>query len=190
MKTFEIRLRLNLILLIVFTFLLTNCKKEKETVLITPNISVELPENYKYFVSHSTGSDRTNPDLIINYENYNYAATINNDEIFITKRITDEYDGLDFNEKAAKLKIFTKGFARGFASSTVIDPTSKEKEINGLAQSEFNFNFEENDNLFILYGRLIIQDTNLILFGYKTKFPSTNGSIKDKDEFFNSVKYN
>lgn len=189
MKTFEIRLRLHLILLIIFTFLLTNCKKETETVLITPNISVELPKNYEYFVSHSTATDRTNPELITNHKNYNYASTINSDEIFVSKMITDEYDGLDFNEKTGKLKILTKGFAKGYVSSTVIDLTSKEKEINGVAQSDFNFKFEENDNLFILYGRLIMQDTNFIWLGYRTKLPSTNGSIKNKDKFFKSIKY-
>lgn len=168
--------------------LFTDCKSKTETVFITPNISVELPNNYKYFVSHSTESDKTNPELIGKQKHYNYKARINNDDIIIGNMITDEFDTLDLNEKIAKLKNdFTKGFARGFNGSNL---TSEEKEINELAQSEFNLEFKKNDTLFILYGRFIVLDTNLIFLGYKTKLPSTKGSIKDKDKFFKSIKYN
>ena len=168
--------------------MLKNCKKETETVFITSNISVELPNNYKYFVSHSTSSVTTNPELIVKNKLYNYHAIVNQDEIIMSNTITDEFEALDLNEKADKLKnSFTKGFMKGFNGSKLI---SKEKEINELAQSEFNFEFEKKDTLFVLYGRLIIQDTNLIFIGYKTKLPSTNNSIKNKDEFFKSIKYN
>jgi len=188
MKIIKKHLRVQLILLIVLTFLLTNCKQETETVFITPNISVNLPNNYKYFISHSTGSYRTNPELIVKNKLYNYRAIVNQDEIIMSNTITDEFDTLGLNEKKAKLKnSFTKGFVKGFNG---IKLTSEEKEINGLAQSEFNFEFEKKDTLFVLYGRLIIQDTNLIFIGYKTKLPSTNRSIKNKDDFFKSIKYN
>jgi hypothetical protein len=91
------------VILISFTVLLIACKKEFKTVFVTSTISVDLPVDYQNFVSHSTSSVITNPDVKKEHKNYNYRARINNDEVFITNLITDEFDTLNLGERLERI---------------------------------------------------------------------------------------
>lgn len=163
----------------------TDCKRKTETVFLTPNISVELPVNYKKDIRTSKSSEISNPELIIQLNSYNYSATINNDDIFIGNLINNEFDTLSIQEKKEKIIPNLKGYVRGINGNKLIH---KDTIINELALNDFSFEVEQKDTLFIIYGRLIIQDTNLLIFNYKSKIPITNRSLKDKDRFFESIK--
>jgi hypothetical protein len=187
MKTSKIHLKIIALFLIASTILLSACKKEMETVFITPTISVDLPVDYQNFVSHSTSSVITNPNVKKEHKNYNYRARINDDEVFITNLITDEFDTLNVDQRIKRInKGVLKGFVRGFKGRNLIHD---EQIINGLAQSEFSLESEMRDTLYFIYGRLIIQDTNFVVIGYKTMMPVSDISIRDKDNFFKSIKY-
>jgi hypothetical protein len=187
MSTIITSIRIGVTFLFASVLLFTSCKKETETVFITPTISVDLPANYNSFLSHSTSSVITNPDVKKEHKNYNYRADINNDEIFITNLITDEFDSLNVNERIVRIKKGgLKGIVRGFNGRNLIH---EEQIINGLAQSEFSFESEMVDTLYFIYGRLIIQDSNFVVLGYRTMMPVSNISIKEKDEFFKSLQF-
>ena len=172
---------------IAFTLCLTGCKKKTETVFVTPKISVELPSNFKYFESQSTSSEKGKPGIELSTQ-FNYRVSINDkDDIMVTKMVTHEYDTLDISEKREILKKGNKAFVRGFNGRNL---TSSEKEINGMVQSDFSFEFGTNDSLFRQFGRFVIQDSNLVYFGYIHSLPPLKRSFKIKDQFFKSIKYN
>ena len=176
---------LSLFLISIF-ILVTDCKRKTQRVAITPSISVELPINYKKNISHSTGYDKTNPDLIVKSTHDNFRARIYKDEVFISNTITKEFDTLNVEEKKERIKINLKGYMRGFNGRKLIQ---EEKIINGIAQGNFSFEVEIMDTLFMIYGRLIIQDTNFLILNYKTSMQITNRSIKEKDIFFKSIQF-
>lgn len=163
-----------------------NCEKKTETVFITPNISVALPANYEKIISNSKSSVITNPELIVENKIYGYMATIKNDDIFISDLSTNEFDTLSLEQKKEKLNPNIKGFMRGFSGNKL---THKDTIIHGLVQSDFSFEFKKKDRLFIVYGKLIIQENNLLFLNYSSKIPITNKSIKEKDHFFKSIQF-
>ena len=154
---------------------------------MTPKISVELPNNFEHFESQSTSSVKGKPGTELSTL-FNYSVSINDkDDIMVTQKFTHEYDTLDISEKKETLKNGNKGFMRGFNGRNL---TSFEKEINGMVQSDFSFEFGTNDSLFRQYGRFVIQDSNLVYFGYIQSLPPLKRSFKIKDQFFKSIKYN
>ena len=178
-------------LIIVGIIFLTDCKRDTERVAITPNISVELPSNYKKNVSHGTSSLITNPELKVKSKLYYYRGRINEDEVIIIKTITKEFDNLNVEKKKERIKPLLEGYVRAINGRDLIHKEiHKEKSINGIAQGDFRYEAEIKDSLFIVFGRLIIQDTNLLFLNYRSKMPVTMSSIKEKENFLKSIKYN
>lgn len=186
MKLLKKYLSTAIIYLIISTLYFTSCNKQTETVFITPNISVELPVNYKKYVSKSLSSDITDSLKKIEMEHDTYRAKINNDEIFIGNLINNDFKTFNIKEKKEKLIPNLNGFVRGFNGYKLMH---KDTIIKQLVQSDFTFEIDQNDTLSIIYGRLIIQDSYLLFFNYKTKLPINSSSIINKDDFFNSIKY-
>jgi hypothetical protein len=121
MKKIRIQLIGILIFLFATTVILTTCNNDRQTVFVTPNISVELPADYNSFVSHSTSGVITNPEVKKEHNNYNYRAKFNNDEVFITNLITDEFDTLNVDERIERTnKGVVKGIVRGFNGRNLI----------------------------------------------------------------------
>lgn len=187
MKTIFNQLRGQYIVLFTLSLVLTNCKKETDTVVITPNISVELPKNFEYFESNNTSTVKTNPDTIILSKSYNYSASLNGDDIFISKTIESAFDTLSLEQQKAKLAPNLKGYVGGFQGANLVH---KDTIMQDWVQSDLNFEVKLTDTPSIIYCRLIIQDSNLVFINYMAKLPLTKQSIKDKDHFFKSITHN
>ncbi len=153
-----------------------SCNKHTERVTITPDISVKLPVNYK--MAKQVHSNR---------EWTLYGAMLNSDEIFIGASIEKGFDTLSLEEikerNIKNMQAYMKPYnARKFESS--------EKVIGEILQSDFNFEFDQKDTSFIIFARIIQQDTNFLTLSYKTMIPVSNKSINNKERFFKSMKYN
>ncbi len=163
-----------IILLISTIILFTQCHKQTERIALTQKISVELPVDYK----------------TKQHDNYKggeiYGALINKDEVFIAKIIEPVIYTFSMNEKKKSILTNIKGYMKPFKGSNL---EHSEKAIGEILQSNFSFEFIKKGTIFNVFGRIIQQDTNLIILTYKTISPISNRSSKDKDRFFNSVKY-
>lgn len=174
------------IVLLVLSLVLTNCKKDTETVVITPNISVELPKNFEFFEKQAISTVQSIPDTILS-KSYNFRATIHGDDIFISKVIDKAFDTLSLEQQKAKLAPNLKGYVRGFQGNNLVH---KDTIIQDWVQSDLSFEAKLTDTPYMIYCRLIIQDSNLVFMNYMAKLPMTKQSIKDKDHFFKSITHN
>lgn len=165
--------------------LFTGCKKTSKTVYLSPNISVELPDNFRKHISNSNSSSVSDSVQIIQSKTYTYTATINHDEIFIGNTTSTAYDTLSLDQKKEKIAPNLNGFVRGFEGTNL---ARKDTIINGLPQSDYSFEKKQMDTLFIVHGRLIIQDSNVWFFNYMSKIPVTNNALKSRDRFFKSIQ--
>ena len=89
------------------------------------------------------------------------------------------------NDSIKKIGPNLNGFVRGFEGTNL---ARKDTIINGLLQSDYSFEKKQMDTLFIVHGRLIIQDSNVWFFNYMSKIPVTNNSLESKDRFFKSIQ--
>lgn len=111
---------------------------------------------------------------------------INSDEVFIGKVIEKEIDALSLEEKRESNINNIHGYMKPFNGRKL---ESSEKVIGEILQSDFNFEFDKKDISFIIFGRIIQQDTNLLILSYKTMTPVSTSAINEKGRFFKSVKY-
>ena len=74
---------------------------------------------------------------------------------------------------------------RGFEGTNL---AHKDTVINGFPQSDYSFEKKQMDTLYMVHGRLIIQDSNVWFFNYMSKVPLTNNALKSRDRFFKSIK--
>ena len=172
-------------LIIAGMLIFTDCNKTTKTVYLSPNISVELPDNFRKQISNSNGSSASDSDQIIQSKTYTYTATINHDEIFIGNTTSTAYNTLSLDQKKEKIGPNLNGFVRGFEGTNL---ARKDTIINGLPQSDYSFEKKQMDTLFIVHGRLIIQDSNVWFFNYMSKIPVTNNALKSRDRFFKSIQ--
>ena len=159
------------LLLIISALAFTQCKNNTERVLLTSDISVKLPVNYK--MMKDTIENRTL-----------FTAMNNHDEIFIAKIIIEKLDTLSLDEKKESIVKNLYGFMKPFGGEKL---TSTEKLIGETVQSDFRFEFAKKDLTFVIFGNLIVKETDFIILSYKTQKPISNRSIKEKDIFLKSI---
>ncbi len=163
-----------IIIILTSIVLLISCNRQTERVALTPNISVVLPVNYKTIndVKKAKGTS--------------YIARYHNDEIFVSKLILKEIDKLSLEDKKELIKTNLFSFMKPLNGINLI---SSEEEIGDILQNNFSFEQNRKDSSFIVFGKLILEDTNFLMISYKTMNPISNSSANDKERFIKSMKY-
>lgn len=166
----------NSTLVFIFISLITfsGFSEKNEQISIDNNLTITIPDG---FVIHK----EILPDrkLII------AESKSNNDRFFIGTQIASELDTLKIPEKKEILINNLKGFMRGIKGNNL---EYNKIEIHGnLIQSSFLFEIM-NPELMNGYGKIINQDSLIIIMAYFTKVPETDLSLKTKDKIFNSLK--
>ncbi len=164
-----------IIIFITSMVLLISCTRQTESVALTPNISVKLPVNHKMAKQVHGNKEYTL-----------YGAMVNNDKIFISQNVEIDLDTFSLEEKKAANMLNIHRYMETFNGRNL---ENSEKIIGSLLQSDFNFEFDKTDTTFMIFGRLILQDSVIIILSYESVFPVSTRSANDKEKFFNAIKY-
>ena len=160
------------ILFITLVIAFSNCSTNTERISLTADISVELPENYRK-------TDDQSRSGIISY------VVINNLDQISTAVITiDGIDTLSSDQKKEMMEANAQGFMKAFNGKQI---TNSHQVIHGVMQNDFSCEFEKQDSLFAVFGRLIVLETDMLILSYQTPAPITKSSMKSKDKFFKSI---
>lgn len=163
------------IIFLIVSIISLSCSNRNTTrVSLTQSISVEIPVNYKMTQDE------------IQYKKTIYIATFNYGEIFITNVTINGLDTLSLDEKKKHIETNLQSFMKPFNGRNL---KSIDSEVNGVTESDFNFEFDKKDKSFIIFGRIILQDSNYLFLTYKSLMPVIDSSLDDKEFFFNSIKY-
>ncbi len=163
------------LLFIALIFSFAACNKKSERVALTPNISVKLPANY--------GMKKQ----VQNNINWTfYGAMINQDEILIGKFVDKKIDTISIEKKKESGIKNMEAFMKPYNARKL---ESSEKIVGDLVQNDFNFEFDQKDTSFAIFAKLIQVDSTMLILSFKTLSPISEISLKDKTQFFKSVRY-
>ena len=158
---------------IAISILCFSCKMKTEDVLITSAISIQLPSDYSRV-------DKNHPSSIISYE-----AKKNETKFLAAVVPIDGLDTLDLDQKTEWLEKNIQGYINGFNGQQIsIDKPKTDK----LLINESSFEYSRNDSSFISHSQMILTDEEMLIIMYETLKPETDQSLKEKDEFFNSIE--
>lgn len=158
-------------LLIISAFAFIQCKNNTERVSLTSDISVKLPVKY-------TKTKDTIENMTL------FTAMNNHDEIFIAKVIIEKLDTFSLDEKRGSIVKNLNCFMKPLNGKNLIN---NERVIGETVQSDFSFEFDKKNLTFVIFGNLIVKETDFIILSYKTQKPISNRSKKEKDIFFKSI---
>jgi hypothetical protein len=158
---------------LAITALFLSCSNPIKTVILTPKISIGLPENYKVTGEGTQSSPKT------------YSATFNQDKINVFKEDIPRLDSMKPDKKKESIKVNVDRFIQTFNGRQL---TGSDKTIGEVMINDFSFEFERRDSTFLHFGRFMIDNSNIFLLSYQTVKPMTKESQKSKDKFFDSLK--
>lgn len=150
-----------------------SCNMRTEDVSITSAVSIQLPSNY-------TSVDKNHPSGIILYE-----AKKNEAKFFATIVPVEGLDTLDLDQKTKWLETNIQGHINGFNGKQI---SNSKPRTSQLLMNEFSFEYSKNGSSFISHSQMILTEEEMIIIMYQTPKPETKQTIKEKNNFFNSLE--
>uniref|UniRef100_UPI0032164FFC hypothetical protein n=1 Tax=uncultured Draconibacterium sp. TaxID=1573823 RepID=UPI0032164FFC len=165
--------KLNQFLFLFIVIVFTNCDNKYEKISIGNNISLKIPANF--VINQSTSEN----EIVVN-------AKSDNDELYIAAQTISGLDTMIMEHRKEIVEKNIKGFANAIKSRNLEIEDMKTQD--DLILSSFSVETETHGSLMTVYGRIVNQDSSLIILTYFTEKPTSKASLKAKDIIFKSIK--